>query len=112
MYEIIFGVILFILSFTGVCFAFILVFAKASAPDKSRKYTVVCVLDKEDGHALLRLRWIYNALSVLGLRDYFRIAVLTQASDVKTADRLKNDFPDRELLFICTKADFFEKICK
>ena len=112
MYGIVFAVIVFILSFTGACFAFIFVFAKASAPDKNRKYNVVCVLEPDDEHWLLRLRWIYNALNVLGLRDYFRIAVLVEPSDENESRRLRCIFPDEELLFICSREGFFEKIVK
>ncbi len=112
MYGIIFAVILFILAFTGACFAFILIFAKASAPDKSKKYTVVCILDKEDEHGVLRLRWIYNAVNILGLREYFRIAAVVEETQGNEIEQLKNIFTDKEMVFICTKDNLFKKIQK
>lgn len=112
MYGILLSVMLFILAFAGVCLIFVVLFAFATAPDKRRKYTIVCMLDKSDEYAVLRLRWIYNAVNILGLRDYFLIAAVLERPDACETARIRSIFTDKEIVLICTKERLAEKISK
>ncbi len=108
MYGLIFCAFLTVFAVIGIGLIFIAAVFRASAPDKKKKYTIVCVMDPSDEYGRVRLRRIADAVSILGLREHFVVAAVTASPEEEK--QLSAGFPDKELVIVCNEDNFFEKI--